>query len=100
MKLVEEETVEIPSRSTEDFDDENETVSSDISDPMSDISEHDISGSETYTNDPTYLPKWVEKYLSSTWLDVGNLADPRRTRLDFQRAGISLYCNDYLPYDT
>ena len=42
VKLVEEETVEIPSHSVEDSGDENESVSSDISDLMFYINEHDI----------------------------------------------------------
>ena len=92
MELVEEETAEIFSRSA----DENGSVSSDISDPMSDISENNISGSESYPNVPTHLPKWVKKTLSSVGLDVGNPVDPRRTQLDFQRACIALSFNDYL----
>ena len=55
MKLVEEETVEIPSRSVDDSDDENAIVSSDISDMMSDISEHGVSGSESNPNVPNHL---------------------------------------------
>ena len=43
MKLVEEETVEIPSHSVDDSDDENKSVSSDISYIISDISEHYLS---------------------------------------------------------
>ena len=42
VKLVEEETAEIPSHSVEDSGDENESVSSDILDLMSNISENDI----------------------------------------------------------
>ena len=90
MKLVEEKTIEIPSRSAEDSGDKNESVSSDISEMMSDISENDIPGFETYPNDPTHLPEWAEKTLSSVGLDVGNPVDPRRTRSYFQRAGIDI----------
>ena len=46
LKLVDEEIVKIPSLSAEDSGDENESVSFDISDMMSDISENEISGSE------------------------------------------------------
>ena len=61
VELVEEETAEIPSRSDGDSDDENASVSSDISDMISDISEHDISGYESYPNVPTNLPKWAKR---------------------------------------
>ena len=62
----------------------------DILDLISDISEHNISGSESYSYVPTHLPKWAKKNRSSAGTNVGNPVDPRRTRLDFQRAGISL----------
>ena len=65
LKLVEEETAEIPSLFAEDYGDENESVRYDISDLMSNISENYISDSETYPNEPTHLPKWVEKTPSS-----------------------------------
>ena len=96
VELVEEETVEISSRSADNSDDENGSVSSDISDLMSDISDHEISSSESYPNEPTNLPKWAEKTISFGGLNVGNLSDPRRTRSDFQREGIALSCNDSL----
>ena len=83
MELVEEETAEIFSHSADDSDDENGSVSSDISDLMSDISENNISGSESDPNDPIHLPKWVEKTLSSVCLNVGNHVDPRRTQTYF-----------------
>ena len=76
--------------------DENEIVTYDILDMMSDISEHEISGSESDQNDPSHLPKWAEKTLSSAGSNVGNLVDPRRTQSDFQREGIYLSCNDSL----
>ena len=63
---------------------------------MFDISENDISGSESYLNVPAHLPKWVEKTLSYVGLDVGNHVDPRRIESYFQRVGISLACNDSL----
>ena len=79
VKLVEEEAAEIPSRSAEDSNDENASVSSDISYMMSDIRENDISCSESDPNVPTHLPKWAEKTLSYVGLNVGNPAHPRRT---------------------
>ena len=63
VELVEEETVEIPSCSTDHSNDDNGSEGSDISDLMSDISEHNISGSESYSNHPTHLPKWAKKSL-------------------------------------
>ena len=55
----------------------------DFSDLMSDISENNIAGSESYPNVPTHLPKCTENTLFSVGLDVGNHVDPRRTRSDF-----------------
>ena len=57
---------------------------------MSDISENEISVSESYQNHPSHLPKWAEKTLSSDGSNVGNPADPRRTWAYFQRVGIDL----------
>ena len=65
MELVEEETAEIPSCSAILSDDENGSESSDISDLISDISEHNISGFESYSIVPTHLPKWAKKTLTS-----------------------------------
>ena len=90
VELVKEETAEIPSRSADDSDDENGSVSSDISDLMSDISENNISGSESYSNVPTHFPKWATKTLSSARTNVGNSVDQGRTWSYFQRAGISI----------
>ena len=74
-------------------------VSFDISDLMSDISEHEIPSSKSDPNEPTHLPKWVEKTLCFVGSNVGNLPDLRRTRADFQRSGISLSCNDPMMYE-
>jgi len=100
VELVEEETTEIPSCSAYHSDDENGSEGSDISDIIFYISEHNISGSKSDSNVPTHLPKWAKKTLSSVETNVGNPIDPRRTRSDFQRAGISLYWNDSLLYNT
>ena len=83
VELVEEETAEIPSCSVDHSDDENGSEGSDILDIMSDISENNISGSESYSNHPTHLPKWAKKTLSFTRTNIGNLVDPRRTRSYF-----------------
>ena len=42
------------------------------------------------------LPTWAQKTLSSVGDNIGNPDDPRRTRSDFQRAGIALSCPDNL----
>ena len=47
VELVEEETAEIPSCSADHSDDENGSEGSDISDLIYDISEHNISDSES-----------------------------------------------------
>ena len=41
-----------------------------------------------------HLPTWARQTLSSAGDNIGNLDDPRRTRPDFQRAGIALSCID------
>ena len=84
VELVEEETVEISSRSADDSDNENGSESSEISYLMSDISNNNISGFVSYPNAPTHLQKWDENTLSSSRLDVGNPVDPRRNRSYFQ----------------
>ena len=42
----------------------------------------------------------LKKTLSSARTNIGNPIDQRRTRSDFQRAGIALSCHDSLLYDT
>ena len=71
-------------------------MSYDLSDLMFDINDNNISGSKSYPNVPTHLPKWDEKTRSFVGLDVGNPADPSRTQSDFQRPGIALSSNDPL----
>ena len=58
MKLVEEETTKPLPLSNEEFGDENEILCYDISDVMSNVGEHEISGSESDMNEPTHIPKW------------------------------------------
>ena len=43
-----------------------------------------------------HLPAWAQQTLSSVGDNIGNPNDPRRTRSDFQRAGIAVSCTDYL----
>ena len=57
---------------------------------MYDISDYELSGYESYPNEPSHLPKWAKKTLSSVGLNVGNPADPRRTWAYFQRVGIDI----------
>ena len=47
-----------------------------------------------------HLPTWAKKTLSSVGPNIGNLADPRKTRSSFQKEGIALSWNDSLLYET
>ena len=44
----------------------------------------------------THLPTWAKQTLSFAGENIGNLDDPRRTRSDFLREGITLYFHDAL----
>ena len=72
VQLVEEETAEISSHSVDDSDDESGSVSYDILDLMFDISEHDISGSDSNPNVPTHLPNGSKRLslLSGKMLEI------------------------------
>ena len=59
-----------------------------------------VSFSESDSELQTHLPTWDKKTLSSAWENIGNHVDPRRTRYDFQRAGIALSCHDSLLSET
>ena len=100
MELVEEETTEIPSYFVDHSDEENESIKSDFSDMMFDISEKNISGLESYSDVSTHLPTWAKKTLSSVGTNIGNPASPRRTRSNFQRVDIYLSFHDSLMYET
>ena len=65
-----------------------------------DISEKYISGSELYSEVKSHLPTWAKKTLSSVGPKIGNPADPKRTRSNFQREGIALSCHDSLMYES
>ena len=70
-------------------------------DPLiSDINVHQTSDAELEPEVQNHLPTWARQTLSSTGDNIGNLDDPRRTRSDFQRAGIELPCLDNLLYET
>ena len=64
-------------------------------DPLiSDINVQQSSDAESEPEVQNHLPTWTQPTLSSTKENIGNLDDPRRTRSDFQREGIALYCYD------
>ena len=66
-------------------------------DPLiSDISVQQTSDAESEPEVQNHLPTWAPQTLSSAGDNIGNPDDPRRTRSDFQRAGIALSCPDYL----
>ena len=62
VELIEEETVEISSRSADDFDDEIGSVNYDILDLIYDISEHNTSGSKSDSNHPTHSQNRPKTY--------------------------------------
>ena len=94
VELVEEKTVEIPSCSADHLGDESGIEGYYFVALISHISEKNISGSESYSDVQTHLPTWAKKTLSSAGTNIGNPVDRRRTRFDFQRAGIDLSCHD------
>ena len=75
------------------FGDESGSEGYDFPEMISDISEKDISGSESDSEVQTHLPTWAKKTLSSAGPNIGNPIDPIRTRSEFQRAGIALSCH-------
>ena len=97
---MKEKTVDFPSYSAEYLDDEIGSDDSDFVPLISDISEQKKSGLESYFEVQTHLPTWAKNTLSSIGENIGNPADSRRTRSDFQRAGISISCHESLLYET
>ena len=100
VELVEENSVEIPSYFADHLGDESGSEGSDFDDMMFDISQKQISGSELDSEVQTHLPTWAKKTLPSVGENIENPADPRRTRSEFQRAGIALSCHDSLLSET
>ena len=93
---MKEKTVEFPSYSIEYLDDE---IGGDdpILDPMIfDISLQQSSNDESEPELKNHLPTWAQNTLSSAGDNIGNPDDQRRTRSDFQSAGIALSCSDNL----
>ena len=93
---MKEKTAEFSSYSTEYLDDEIGGDDPDLDPMIFDISVQKKSDSESGPEVQNHLPTWAQQTLSSVGDNIGNLDDPRRTRSDFQRAGIVLSCPDYL----
>ena len=100
VELVMERTAKFPSYSTEYLDDEIGGVDSNLEPNLetmiSDINDQKASSSSSEPEVQTHLPTWARQTLSSANDNIGNPDDPRRTRSDFQRAGIALSCHDFL----
>ena len=93
---MKEKTVEFLSYSTEYLDDVIGGDEPDLDPLIFDISEQQTSDAESEPEVQNHLPTWAKQTLSSTGENIGNPDDPRRTRSDFQTAGIALSCLDYL----
>ena len=91
---MKEKTVQCPSYSTEYLDDEIGGDDPDLDPMISDISVQKTSDAESEPEVQNHLPTCVRHTLSSAGDNIGNPDDPRRTRSDFQRAGIALSCPD------
>ena len=97
---MKEKTVEFPSYSTEYLDDEIGEDDPDLDPIISDIIVQKKSEAESEPEVKNHLPTWAQQTLSSAGDNIGNLDDPRRTRSDFQRAGIALSRPDYLLFES
>ena len=64
-----------------------------------DINEQKILDDESEPEVQNHLPTSAQQTLSSVGDNIGNPDDPRRTRSDFQRAGIALSFYDNLLYE-
>ena len=87
---MKEKTAEFPSYSTKYLDDENGGDDPDLDPLIFYISVQQSQYAESEPKVQNHLPTWAQKTLSSAGDNIGNLDDPRRTRSDFQRAGIVL----------
>ena len=92
---MKEKTAKFPSYSTEYLDDEIGGDDPDLDPMISDISVQQTSDAESEPKVQNHLPTWARQTLSSAGDNIGNPDDPRRTRSDFQRAGIALSFPDY-----
>ena len=92
---MKEKAAEFPSYSTDYLDDVIGGDDPHLDPIISDISVQQTSDSESEPEVQNNLPTWARQTLSSAGDNIGNSDDPRRTRSDFQRAGIALSCPDY-----
>ena len=95
VEIVKEKNAEFPSYSTKYLDDEIGGDDPDLDPLISNISLQKTSDFKSEPEVQNHLPTWAQQTLSSAGDDIGNRDDPRRTRSDFQRAGITLSCLDY-----
>ena len=91
---MKKKTAEFPSYSTEYLDDEIGGDDHDLDPLISDINVQKTSDGESEPELQNHLPTWARQTLSSAGDTIGNPDDTRRTRSDFQRAGIALSCYD------
>ena len=95
---MKEKIAKFPSYSTEYLDDGIGGDDPDLDPMISDISEQKTSDAESEPELQNHLATWARQTLSSAGENIGNLDDPRRTKSDFQRAGIAISCYDNLMY--
>ena len=86
---MKEKPVEFPSYSTEYLDDIIEGDDPDLDSLIFDICVQQTLDSKSEPEVQNHLP------LSSAGDNIGNPDDPRRTRSNFQRAGVALSCPNY-----
>ena len=89
VELVKEKAAEFPSYSTEYLDDVIGGDDPDLDHIIYDISVKKTLYTESEPKVQNHLPTWAQQTLSSAGDNIGNPDDPRRTRSDFQRAGIA-----------
>ena len=89
---MKEKAADFTSYSTEYLDDEIGGDDPELDPMISDISVQKTLDTELEPEVQNHLPTWAQQTLSSTGDNTGNPNDPRRTRSDFQRVGIALYC--------
>ena len=93
---MKEKTAKFPSYSTEYLDDEIGGDDPDLDSLIFDISVKQSLDFESKPEVQNHLPTWARQILSSVGDNIGNPDDPRRTRSNFQTAGIVLSCPDNL----
>ena len=78
---MKEKTIEFPSYSIEYLDDEIGGDEPNLDPIISDISVQKTSYAESEAEVQNHLPTWARQTLSSVGDNIGNLDDPRRTRI-------------------